>query len=68
MDDISSRMSGWWDPALRAELHALKHELRDLAHLFGYGAREGRLRPEKLRRVREVVSRARREIEAILAE
>lgn len=84
-DDISSRMSGWWDPAFRAEMHEMMDELKDLGRVFGRGGRHGHghhghhrdhgpghhdwgITPEKLRRIREVVARARREIEAILAE
>jgi DNA-binding PadR family transcriptional regulator len=84
-DDISSRMSGWWDPAFRKEMHEMMSELKDLGRVFGRGGRHGFVHhehhgrhgpghhhwgftPEKLRRIREVIARARREIEAILAE
>jgi len=63
LEEIRARFSGWWDwwgPAYR--------ELWDLAHAFRRRAPWQRVGPEKLRRIREVVARARQEIEAILGE
>src|SRR5579884_528036 len=66
--EIWGRASAWSGPALRSELQALRQEARRLAGLFG------RIRPgqvvdlDKLRRIRAVIARAVREIEAILAE
>lgn len=68
VDDVWARFGGRWGPDMRAEIGELKHELRDLGRLFGRGARGSWPDPEKLRRIREVVARARGEIEAILAD
>jgi len=66
MDDIRDRMSGWWSSDLRHEVQDMMRELTDLARPFARRMRRGGLDAEKLRRVREVISRARREIEGIL--
>lgn len=64
--NIWSRVGGDWDPEVAAGLHEIKHEMMCLGGLFGRGMHEGRLDEEKLRRIREVVARAAREIEGIL--
>ncbi len=66
MDDIRDRMSGWWGSDLRHEVQDMMRELADLARPFARRMRRGGLDAEKLRRVREVIARARREIEGIL--
>ncbi len=66
MDDIRDRMSHWWGSDLRHEVQDMMRELADLARPFARRMRRGGLDAEKLRRVREVISRARREIEGIL--
>ena len=67
VDGIRRRMSSWWNPQVRKELHDMRHELRDLA---GVIARRGRplTDADAIKRIREVVGRARREIEEIIAE
>jgi DNA-binding PadR family transcriptional regulator len=66
VENIWSRVGGGWDPEVAAGLHEMKHEMMRLGRLFGREMHEGRLDEEKLRRVREVVARAAREIEGIL--
>jgi DNA-binding PadR family transcriptional regulator len=68
VEDIRSRVGAWFDPSFRGEVHATMHELRDLARLLGRGARARRLDADRLRRVREVLTRARAELTAILEE
>ena len=66
MENIWGRFGGGWDPEVGREIHEIKHEVMGLGKLFGRELHEGRLDREKLRRVREVISRAAREIEEIL--
>jgi DNA-binding PadR family transcriptional regulator len=68
VDDIWGRVGGGWDPEFVGEMHEIKHELGNLGRLFGRKMRAGRVDRDKLRRVREVVVRASREIEDILEE
>jgi DNA-binding PadR family transcriptional regulator len=69
VENIWGRVGGrGWDPEVAAGLHEMKHEMMGLGRLFGREMHEGRLDEEKLRRVREVVARAAREIEGILDE
>ncbi len=66
VEDIWGRAGEGWDPELAAEMREMWHELGGLGRLFGGEMRSGRVDREKLRRVREVISRAAREIEDIL--
>ena len=66
LENIWSRVGGGWDPEVAAGLHEMRHEMMGLGRLFGREMHEGRLDEEKLRRIREVVARAAREIEGIL--
>jgi DNA-binding PadR family transcriptional regulator len=66
VEDIWSRVGGGWDPEVGAELHEIKHDLMGLGRIFGREMHEGRLDREKLRRIREIISGAAREIEEIL--
>ena len=68
VEDIWGRVGKGWDPELVGEVHEIKHELRDLGRLFGRKMRAGRVDQHKLRRVREVIVRAARDIEDILEE
>ena len=67
---IQDHMKSWWSPTgrdeMRDELHNTWHELRHLGRTFGRKAH--RIDSEKLSRIKEVVSRARRDIEAIFDE
>jgi len=70
VDEVKERMRGWWSPfdqhEFREELHNLMHELKDMGKDLTRDARWAD--PDKVRRVREVVQRASREIEDILRE
>jgi DNA-binding PadR family transcriptional regulator len=66
VEDIWGRVGGGWDPEVAAELHEMKHDLAGVGRLFGREMHAGRLNREKLRRIREVISGASREIEDIL--
>ncbi len=68
VEDIWGRVGGGWDPEVAAELREMKHELAGLGRLFGREMHEGRLNRDKLRRIREVIADAAREIEEILEE
>ena len=68
VEDIWGRVGGGWDPELIGEMHEIKHELGDLTRLFARKMRAGRVDRDKLRRVREVIVRAARNIEDILEE
>ena len=65
-EDIKSHIKGWWNPALHRELHDMMHELREIGQALGHQTRH--INAEKLRRVRDVISRAKNEIEAIIQE
>ena len=68
VEDIWGRAGGGWDPEVAAEMREVWHEAAALGKRFAAEMHEGHLDREKLRRVREVVSRSVREIEEILAE
>jgi DNA-binding PadR family transcriptional regulator len=64
--DIWARIGEWWGPETRAEARDLMHELREIGRLFRHEWRG--LDAERMRRIRDVIARARGEIAAILAE
>ncbi len=66
IEDIWGRADEGWDPELAAEMREIWREVGGLGRLFGGELRAGRVDPEKLRRVREVISRTAREVEDIL--
>jgi DNA-binding PadR family transcriptional regulator len=66
VEDIWGRVGGGWDPEVAAGLHEIKDDLVGLGRVFGREMHEGRLDREKLRRIREVIAKAAREIEEIL--
>jgi DNA-binding PadR family transcriptional regulator len=68
VDDIWGRAGEGWDPELAAEMREMWREVGGLGRLFGGEMRAGRMDREKLRRVREVIAGAAREIEDILEE
>jgi DNA-binding PadR family transcriptional regulator len=66
MDDIRSRISAGWDAASRPEVADLMHELQMLGRaLFRHGTRGALQDPERLRKLREILSRARTEVETL---
>ena len=66
VDDIWGRAGEGWDPELAAEIREIGREVKGIGRMFGSEMRAGRIDREKLRRIREVVVHAAREIEAIL--
>ncbi len=68
VEDIWGRAGEGWDPELAAEMREMWREVGGLGRLFGGEMRAGRVDRDKLRRVREVITRATREIENILEE
>ena len=66
VDDIWGRAGEGWDPGLAAEMREIGREVKGIGRMFGSEMRAGRIDREKLRRIREVVVHAAREIEAIL--
>jgi DNA-binding PadR family transcriptional regulator len=65
---IHERMRAWWNPSVRDDLRRLLGELRDMAQAITRADRREWAKPEKLRRIHEVVQRARSEIEGILSQ
>jgi DNA-binding PadR family transcriptional regulator len=64
VDDIRSRITAGWDAAQQPEVSDVMHEVQQLARaLFRSGTHSLHDR-ERLRRLREIVSRARAEVEA----
>ena len=65
IDDIRSRITAGWDAAQRPEVSDLMHEVQQLARaLFRLGTRSLH-DPERLKKLREVVARARAEVETL---
>lgn len=67
VEGIRKRTSPWWDPQLKAQFHELRHDMRDFVHSFA-GRGKHYMSPETIRQVRDVLGRARKEIEEILRE
>ena len=66
IDDIRSRIAAGWDAAQRPEVSDLMHELQQLARaLFHHGTRGALHDPERLKKLREIVARARAEVDAL---
>jgi DNA-binding PadR family transcriptional regulator len=69
IDDIRSRISAGWDAAQRPEVSDLMHELQQLARaLFRHGTRGALNDPERLKKLRAIVARARAEVDALAEE
>jgi DNA-binding PadR family transcriptional regulator len=70
VDEIWTRLRGWWSPfdhkEFRDDMHDFMHDMQDMVKDLRHEARWAD--PDKLRRVREVVMRAGREIDDILRE
>jgi DNA-binding PadR family transcriptional regulator len=63
-EEFRSKMEKWWNPEINEEFHKVKHELRNTGRLIWQSARG--LNREKLEEIRDVIVRARRDIQAIL--
>jgi DNA-binding PadR family transcriptional regulator len=69
IDDIRSRITAGWDAAQRPEVSDLMHELQQLARaLFRHGTKGALHDPERLKKLREIVARARAEVDALAEE
>jgi DNA-binding PadR family transcriptional regulator len=68
VDDIREHMHRWHDTWHGERFHDPLHALRDLKQFMSNRGRGWDLTPDKARRIGEVITRARRDIEAILAE
>src|SRR6266851_5739096 len=69
IDDIRTRITAGWDAAQRPEMADLMHELRQLARaLFRHGAKGALHDPERLQKLRDIVARARAEVDALAEE
>ncbi len=68
LDGIRTRLAEWWRPEVRDELKELMRELGELERLFPQPWRGPGPHPDQLRRIREVITAARREVQVILAE
>ncbi len=64
IEKIECQMKDWWGPRNITDFHETIHELKTLGHMVGSQAHN--LGAEKWAKIKEVVSRARREIEEIL--
>jgi DNA-binding PadR family transcriptional regulator len=64
IDKIECQMKDWWGPRNIDDFHETIHEIRHLGHMVGSQAH--RLGAEKWAKIKEAISRARHEIEAIL--
>jgi DNA-binding PadR family transcriptional regulator len=67
VDGIRHRTRAWWNPQIRKELHEMKHELQDLGRALGRRTRP-LTDPDSIRKIRDIIGRARHDIEEILAD
>lgn len=68
VDDIHERFGGRFHHELKHEMHDIFGKLHELFAVLVRGARDGKLqRSEQLEKVRDVLDRARKEIEDILS-
>ena len=68
VDGINARIGDRWEDEIRDEVKSMMHELQDLGRLFRRQWRSPGIEADQLKRVREVITRAYRDIEAILTE
>ncbi len=66
LDAIQERMREWCGPEARSELEAMKREIVRLTQLFEHRSGRQWSDPQALRRIRDILSDARHEIEALL--
>jgi DNA-binding PadR family transcriptional regulator len=66
VDDIRSRVTAGWDTASRPELAELMHEMQRLARALFREATRGALQdPERLKRLKAILERARTDVEIV---
>jgi len=66
LQKIKSHIKDWWGGEDRGELHNVFHQLRDIVHLLRRIARH--IDAGRVTRIKDIVDKARRDIEAILGE
>jgi len=65
-EDIKRNIKDWWSPEIHIEFHQMMHELGGLGRSLGRLSR--RTDAEKLKRIRDVILRAKNDIETVLKE
>ena len=66
IDDIRDRISAGWDAASRPEVADLMHEVQMIMRgLFRHGTHGALQDPERLKKLRDILNRARNEIDAL---
>jgi DNA-binding PadR family transcriptional regulator len=66
VEDIRSRITAGWDAAQRPEVAELMHELQSLGRaLFRHATRGALQDPERLKRLKAILERARNEVEQV---
>jgi DNA-binding PadR family transcriptional regulator len=68
VEEVRRRVKAAWGGGDREDWHAIAQEMGEFAHLFGRGRPKRRIPPDAMRRILDVIRRARGEIEAILDE
>ncbi len=64
VEDIRSRITAGWDAAQRPEVSDLMHEVQQLARALFRNGTHSLHDPERLKKLRDIVARARAEVEA----
>jgi len=65
---VRERWGNDWGPQAQRMMHDLRHDLRDLTRSFASEARRRWPDPDQQRRIRDVIGRAKAEIQTILDE
>jgi len=65
---VNLRWGAEWDPQAQRLMHDLRNDMRDLGRSVASEARNRWPDPDRQRRIREVIARAKAEIQAILSE
>ena len=68
VEEIRKRVWQEHSQRITERMHTIANDMRELAGTVAHSARAVRRDPERLRRVRDVVARAKREIAEILTE
>lgn len=68
VDEIREKVKDFWSPMFEKEVRSLARDFHEFGHMFSHIVRNVREDPERLRRVRDVMALARKEILQILVE
>ncbi len=63
-EEIKHRVHNWWNPESYAQIHEVMHELGELGYIMAHQSRKADA--ETLHKVRDIIHKAKGEIEAIL--